>query len=64
MAKYKAIMKGFDGVKIREPGDVFDFDGPQGRWMKKLDGKEDQKAQGGVVSKPEGKKPTGEKSVI
>lgn len=28
-----AIKKGYDGVKVREIGETFEFDGPLGSWM-------------------------------
>lgn len=31
--RYKATARGYCGVKIREPGEVFDFDGKPGSWM-------------------------------
>lgn len=37
MAKYKAIKRGYDGVKLREPGEVFEFSGKAGSWMEPLD---------------------------
>lgn len=29
----KATKRGFDGVKLREPGDTFEFEGKPGSWM-------------------------------
>lgn len=29
----KAIKRGFDGVKLREPGETFEFEGKPGSWM-------------------------------
>jgi hypothetical protein len=37
MALYKAIERGFDGIKVREVGEVFEFHGPKGKWMEKVD---------------------------
>lgn len=38
MARYKAIIKGESPVGCwREPGDVFETDAPQGKWMELLD---------------------------
>lgn len=31
--RYKATARGYCGVKIREPGEVFDFSGKPGHWM-------------------------------
>jgi hypothetical protein len=52
MPKYKALKKGYDGVKLREPGEVFEFDGKPGSWMQALDG---QAAPAPAVEKPEPK---------
>lgn len=42
MAKVKAIARGFDGIQIREEGEVFEFSGKLGKWMVVLD-KESEK---------------------
>lgn len=67
MARYKAKSKGYDGVKLREPGEEFDFSGPQGKWMELVEDKpktqKPAKAEKpGKASKEE--KPTGEAEVI
>lgn len=36
MPKYKAIARGFIG-RIVEEGEEFEFDGPQGSWMEKIE---------------------------
>lgn len=39
MARYKALKQGYDGVKVREPGEEFEFEGKPGKWMKQVSGK-------------------------
>jgi hypothetical protein len=36
MAMYKAKAKGYDGVKIIEIGEVFEFSGKPGKWMEEV----------------------------
>ena len=60
MARYKAIARGYDGVKVREIDEVFEFEGPQGSWMEALDApKQEVKAP----SKPKGQKPSASASL-
>lgn len=35
--KVRAIANGFDGRQRRRVGDVFEFDGPLGKWMEPVD---------------------------
>ncbi len=38
MAKYKAIKRGYDGIKVREIGEEFEFVGKKaGSWMELVD---------------------------
>lgn len=37
MAEYKAISRGYDNVKLREPGEKFQFSGKPGKWMEPVD---------------------------
>ena len=37
MAKVMATERGHDNICVREPGDVFDWSGPLGPWMKLVD---------------------------
>lgn len=37
MRSVKAIKRGFDGIKTREVGEVFDYAGPKGSWFVYLD---------------------------
>jgi len=46
MARYLAKERGFAGA-LREPGDVFEFDGPKGSWMKDLDNPEEDEDDAG-----------------
>jgi hypothetical protein len=39
MAKYIATARGYDNVKIREKGEVFEYKGKPGSWMKPYEGK-------------------------
>lgn len=43
MAKVKAVKKGFDGKRIREVGEVFDFEGKPGSWMEVVEEKKPSK---------------------
>lgn len=36
---YRAIERGYDGKRLREPGDVFTTDIPKGTWMEEIDAK-------------------------
>lgn len=47
MAKYKAIARGYDGKRIIEVGEVFEFAGKRGKWMVPLEG------EGGHEHKPQ-----------
>jgi len=38
MPKYKALVKGYDGKQIRQPGEVFEFKGKPGKWMQEVKG--------------------------
>lgn len=42
--KVKAIKRGFDGVAVREAGEVFEFSGKLGKWMEKVGGAEKHEA--------------------
>lgn len=44
---YIATAKGFDGMAIREKGEIFYFEGPKGSWMEEVDAEE--KVNGGEV---------------
>lgn len=33
---YKAKARGYDGVKLREVGETFQFDGKPGKWMEEV----------------------------
>jgi hypothetical protein len=35
--KVKATERGFDGIKVREPGEVFDYEGKLGTWMEPIE---------------------------
>lgn len=64
MVRYKAIARGYDGAKIREIGEIFDFAGKPGTWMKPLDEVKAAKAQASVQSgekAPEGEVPPADK---
>lgn len=37
--KYKALKRGFDGLKVREIGEEFNFLGKPGSWMKPVNAK-------------------------
>ncbi|MBA3755525.1 MAG: hypothetical protein H0X02_04565 [Nitrosomonas sp.] len=37
--EYVAVKRGYDGVKVREVGEVFMFSGIPGKWMKLHDAK-------------------------
>jgi hypothetical protein len=51
MKKVIAIAKGYDGVVVRNPGDVFEVaDGAKGSWFKAADG--DTKGPAAKASKP------------
>lgn len=38
MKTYKATARGYDGVTLREKGDVFEFGGKPGSWMVEVKG--------------------------
>lgn len=38
MARYKATKEGWDGRRIIQKGEIFNFDGPRGSWMVPVDG--------------------------
>lgn len=42
MKKYVAIKKGFDGMVVREEGEVFPFEGKPGSWMKLAEGEKEE----------------------
>lgn len=51
--KVVAIKRGFDGQVVREVGEVFDFEGELGSWMKHADMKKsDEKKQDLKAEKP------------
>lgn len=37
--KYRATARGYNGVKVVEVGEVFDFAGTPGKWMELVGGK-------------------------
>lgn len=37
MKRYKAIHRGYDGYQLREVGEVFEYGGRPGDWMKEVD---------------------------
>lgn len=39
MKKYRAIKRGYDGIVVREVGDVFEFAGKPGSWMEPIEDK-------------------------
>lgn len=47
MATVRAIRAGFAGT-YREPGDVFEWNGPLGSWMEPVKGKKGGKQTGGL----------------
>ncbi len=51
MAKYKAIKPGYDGIKVREAGEEFEFDGKPGSWMETLEKPEAEEPEGAKARK-------------
>lgn len=43
MAKVKAVKRGFDGKRVREIGEVFEFEGKPGSWMELVEEKKPAK---------------------
>jgi hypothetical protein len=37
MARYRALERGYDNVKVREVGEEFEFEGMPGPWMEPID---------------------------
>ncbi len=76
MARYRAIKRGFDGVKSREVDEEFEFSGKPGKWMQLVDEKPQPKAPAPKAESPKGGKakeekpsepsapPTGDQQVI
>jgi hypothetical protein len=74
MARYKAIKRGFDGMKSREIGEIFDFAGQPGKWMELYTGPESEpvaasakpakKGGSAKLSVPESPGSTGDQLVI
>jgi hypothetical protein len=50
----KAIAQGFDGMALRQPGDVFEFKGKLGKWMKPHsdDGEQEDAEESGAPEAP------------
>jgi hypothetical protein len=65
--KVKAIKRGYDGVQVREVGEVFEFKGKLGSWMKEAS-KGDEAFESKVEKKPgaqaKGPQKPADKSVI
>jgi len=57
MAKkqFKAIKKGFDGKKIRMAGEVFEYEGKPGKWMKEVGAAESKEAVKSMKAKSKDK---------
>lgn len=61
MKRYKAVKRGYDNQKIREVGEIFDFNGAPADWMVEVDDDGnvvgDDKEQGGEVKRRPGRPP-------
>lgn len=58
MAKYKALKRGYDGSKVIEIGEEFEFSGKPGKWMELIDdSKPAPKAQPKAEEKPKASAP-------
>lgn len=66
--KYRCIAHGYDNVKVREPGEIFEFDGEPAPWMKEIKDSETGEVEESKAATRESKraaaKPTGDAEVI
>ena len=57
MKTYRAKARGFDGIKVREPGETFQFEGTPGSWMEPVDVKAKKQGKAAKADEPETPEP-------